>query len=273
MSVPGPVLGPCTSWITADDVSACCSAEVASSDQEAQLQDAAGEASMLLYEVSGRQFSGLCGPIVARPCRSNCGCWGPVGSNFRWWSAPGYGWGWWGWGPDDSEGCGDRCGCGVQSYVRLAGYPVREVTEVKIDGDVVDPSAYELVLWRKLQRIDGSLWPACQNLGLPDDQPGTFSVTYVHGVDPPLLGMNAAAELACEIYSACTGGACKLPSRVVEVVRQGVTFRRSSPMTSYLMAGATGLESVDLFVSTYGGFRRRAAVYSPDLQPFARREV
>ena len=74
-------------------------------------------------------------------------------------------------------------------------------------------------------------------------------------------------------HTACKGGACRLPSRVVQVVRQGVTIQRATPLASYLVAGATGLELVDAFIAGYGGLRRRPAVWSPDVQPFARREA
>src|SRR5438128_508567 len=80
-------------------------------------------------------------------------------------------------------------GCGCLSTVRLSGYPVREVSEVKIDGDVVDPSEYRLDGWQDLVRMDDPgppvrkrRWPHSQNLALDDDQPNTFSVTYSHGV-------------------------------------------------------------------------------------------
>ncbi len=278
MSVPGPVIGPCESWITADDVLACCNATVDSSDQEAMLDELAVEASMLMFELSGRQFSGLCGPVKVRPCRQSCGCWGvpySYGAGPWYWSYNTYaaGYGWW------SECSDDRCGCGSTNYVRLAGYPVREIEEVKINGDVLDPGQYALVQWRKLLRttdpgppqIPGQ-WPACQDLGLEDTEPGTFSITYTHGQDPPLLGIRAAAEFACELFNACEGAACRLPGGIVQVVRQGVTFSMVSPLAEYLRAGATGLTFVDSFIAAYGGLRRRPAVFSPDLQPFARRD-
>lgn len=278
MSVPGPVIGPCESWITADDVLACCRADVASSDDEAMLDELAVEASMLMWELSGRQYGGLCGPVKVRPCRQSCGCWGvpnSYGAGPWYWSYDS-GLAAWGW---QSECSDDKCGCGSTSYVRLAGYPVREIVEVKIAGVVLDPSEYALVGWRKLLRTTDPgppqqprSWPGCQDLGLEDDQPGTFSITYTHGQDPPLAGIRAAAEFACELYNACQGGACRLPSGIVQVVRQGVTFNRVAPIGEYLRAGATGLTFVDAFIGTYGGLRRRSAVFSPDLQPFARRD-
>lgn len=276
-SVPGPTLGPCTTWITGEDVAACCSATAESSDDIAALDARAVEASMVLYELSGRIFSGLCDAVTVRPCRQPCNCWGSTSSGLGAWQ-----WAWtpyvndWAW-----ECAGSRCGCGTESVVRLSGYPVREIVEVKIGGEVIDPSEYELVRWRDLMRTTDPgpparqrQWPACQDLGLPDTEPGTFSITYRKGVDPPPLGLDAAAELACELFLACKpGGECRLPNRVVQVVRQGVTIQMTSSLAQYLRAGASGLPLVDSFIAAYGGVRRRPAVFSPDLQPFARREA
>jgi hypothetical protein len=269
MSTPGPVLGPCTSWATGEEVAACCSGFSGSDPSE--LDEYAVIASQALFEVSGRQFAGGCERVV-RPCRTGCGCWGQILSRGH---IVDGGWYWSG----TSWGCGgDTCGCGFLSRVRLAGYPVREVTEVKLDGVVLDPSEYRLDSWRFLVRLNDTAWPACQDLSLDSDQPGTFEVTYEWGVDPPSLAVQAAAELACQLYAACNSeaGDCALPSGVVQIVRQGVTYTRQFAQS--LFAGRTGLANVDTFMAVYGQVdgktgqrRRRPAVYSPDLQPFAKR--
>src|SRR5207247_1889627 len=127
------------------------------------------------------------------------------------------------------------CRCRPLSQIKLAGYPVREVSEVKIDGDVVDPSGYRLDGWRYLVRLDDPgpplvhrRWPRCQNLALADDQPGTFSVSYSFGLDPPLIAVQAAAELACQLLKACASGSgagsSVLPVGVARVSRQGITL-------------------------------------------------
>ena len=43
-------------------------------------------------------------------------------------------------------------------------------------------------LQQYLVRLNGEMWPACQRLDLDDSQPGTWSVEYTYGVDPPPLG-------------------------------------------------------------------------------------
>lgn len=272
MSVPGPVLGPCESWLTGAEVAACCS--VGESSDDSIFDEVAIMASQLLYELSGRQFSGICESVV-RPCGMACGCWIPdrrLEAAWAWMDGIG-GWGWW------SEEYG-RLGCLPVSKITLAGYPVREIGDVKINGQVIDPSAYRLDRWRYLVRLDDpgpplvrNRWPACQNLSLDDDQDGTFSVAYSHGVDPPLLGIQAAAELACQLYAACPGGSgdCSLPVGTVRVERQGVTIDREQ-LLNLFKGGTSGLVLVDAFIAGYGrGGKRPAAVWSPDVAPFPRR--
>jgi hypothetical protein len=279
---PGPVLPPCGAWITADDLERC------DSGLDAPLLDeAAVIASMLMYELSGRQFSGLCGPVTVRPARqcSTQLSWAGTAGGWSWswgyWSGD---WGYdWGWGNDAQ---GRMCSCGYDSYVELAGYPVREIEEVKIDGAVI-PSVYtdgspqyRLDQWRYLTRLtDPSAqpaiqqrWPRCQRLDLDDDQPGTWSVTYAYGVDPPPLGVEAATQIGCQVLLAMSGEACQLPNNVTQMVRQGNTIQRVTPLAQVLRAGGTGLFLVDAFLASYNpnGLRRRPSVFTPDL-PYPRR--
>ena len=66
----GGVGGPCSDWITGDDVAACCNVE---SSSGALFDDAADQASQLLFALSGRQFAGLCQRTV-RPACDSCFC-------------------------------------------------------------------------------------------------------------------------------------------------------------------------------------------------------
>lgn len=281
-----PVLGPCVSWVTAAEVSACCPAANAGSDVSV-LDAAAVAASQALFELSGRQFTGQCENNALRPFADGCGCWdwllspmSPGAPQVAWGS---FGWGFWGggwgWGWDD---CGSNYwGCGALSRARLPGYPVTQITEVKIDGAVISPAEYRLDGWKYLTRLaasDGTpqFWPACQRLDLDDTEVGTWSVSYLAGVDPPPLGVQAAAQLACQIFLACSGNAsCELPNGVTKIDRQGITIERAPFLAWGQKQGswATGLTLVDLFLSTYNpaGLRRRSAVWDPDLAPYAER--
>ena len=201
-SMPGPVEGPCEAWISGAEVAACCGA--ANSDEVASFDVFATEASMLLFEMSGRKYTGGCRQTV-RPCASNCNWWiaagGPsIAGTAAWYWGPWQGvWGW----TDANQGLSGLCGCGWLSRVLLSGYPVTNIVEVKIGGDTIDPAEYRLDDWRYLSRLgfiddqntfQPRWWPACQNLALDDDQPGTWSVEYDYGVMPPLAGIEAAKQ-------------------------------------------------------------------------------
>lgn len=274
-----PTTGPCSSWIDGDDVAEFDPSLGVGSDTW-RLDDVAYVASGLMYELSGRQFPGVCQRTV-RPCRSGCSCWGgyALGGSPFYWTTSEIGGAWLGAWRNEN---GDQCGCGTESYVRLAGYPVREILEVKIDGEVIDPSGYRLDQRRFLIRLadltttppTDRFWPLCQDLSLPDTEAGTYSVKYTWGADVPLGGRWAAAQLAAELWRAfpANAGDCKLPSKVTRVVRQGITMERIVPTADLLRNGQTGLPLVDSFIATVNPTkaRRRSAVWSPDVQPFAR---
>jgi hypothetical protein len=291
-STPGPVAGPCVSWVSSADVAECCSADVGS--DVAVFDQAAVAASMLLYELSGRRWAGLC-TQTARPCLTPCGGWANLAGfpSQAWGGGWGYnalgGWGWW-----SGEGSG-LCGCQPLSAIDLPGYPAVQIEQVKIDGVVLDPvdtdgdPTYRLDQWQTLTRLwkpNGAnpqprFWPSCQNLALDDDQPGTYSVTYQYGVAPPLPGVLAAEQLACEIYKACAGQPCALPSGTTEVTRQGIRIQRLLTQWNLQLSRfglnpgsyTTGMPLVDAFLSAYAPFgkRRRSVVWSPDIESPARR--
>lgn len=167
-------------------------------------------------------------------------------------------------------GCGQTASvCGASSaQLVLPGAPVTAVTSVKADGVVLDPSVYRLFDASTLVRLDGGGWACCQNLAVPTTQPGTLEIVYSFGKAPTALAVDAARELACEFAKAKAGGACRLPSRTINVSRQGLSFSMPDLM-EFLDKGRTGIYFVDLFLSAKnpGGIRRRATVASPDYPP------
>jgi len=167
--------------------------------------------------------------------------------------------------------------------IKLAGYPIRSIIQVQIDGTIIPPSEYRIDEWRWLVRLSKEVppgsgnwvnegWPSCQYLDRQPPQDGTFEVTYEYGQDPPTIGRLAAAELACQLYRACAGGDCVLPESVQRVVRQGVTYERML-YEGLWGSGRTGIASVDQFLGAYNPHRhrRRPAVWSPDLRGFPMR--
>lgn len=286
-TAPGPQMPPCTSWLAGEDLVGLLGSNGLS---PVQLDAAAVSASMLMFELSGRRWVGLCGPVTVRPCPSG-GCgegagWAGLGGS--WWSW-GYWEGSWGYGPGWGWGnsySGRRCGCGYDSNIQLAGYPVTQVTQVKIGGQIlpttfVDSGAptYRLDEWKYLTRLsdpsnpsDPLYWPRCQRLDLEDDQPGTFSVSYIYGVAPPPLGIEAARQIASQLMLAMNGQACQLPNNIRSAVRQGASFERITPLAEELRTGGTGMFLVDAFLAAYNPYalRRAPSVFSPDA-PFPSR--
>lgn len=264
--MPAPSPQP-LGWITADDIIKGCTSVTENTED---LDLVAQAASLLMYELSGRLYPGEQTRTV-RPCKQSCGCWGGSlagGATYWSWTLSSLqGWGWY-------NDCGDSCGCGSESYIRLAGYPVWQIDQVKIDGAVIAASEYRLDSRRKLIRMASAsgvdqMWPACQDLSLPDTSVGTYSVTYRWGENPPELGKRAAVQIACEIWTGFQGGASKLPSQVSKVVRQGITVERIVPIAQLLREGGTGMALVDMFmaqVNPTGARRARPTVYSPDLK-------
>lgn len=264
---------PCTPWITGDEVADCCSVEVSSG---AVFDLAAEQASDLLFELSGRLFPGECGPKTVRPPCDSCYCGYQVLSR-------GHVVGPWDYGYPYTNLC-DYClvACSP-SRVKLSGYPVREITEVKIDGDVLAASEYTLWKHRYVTRLNDGRWPWGQDLTLADTEDNTFSVTYNYGADPPELGAAAAAQLACEFYKECAGIAdCALPKGVTRVSRQGIVIEKLAFTNwaftpgRYARGGRsvgwnTGLPLVDAFLSTYNsaGIMRRPVFWAPGRRQYA----
>lgn len=248
--------GPCTPWITGDDVADCCNVETSS---PALFDVVAEQASDLLFNLSGRIYAGECGPRTVRPSCDSCYCGYQVLSR-------GYVIGPWDWGYPLAlcDSCLVSC---APSTIKLAGDPIREVSEVKIDGDVVPDDEYALVNGRFLQRLWDERWPIAQDLTLPDTEDHTFSITYTYGQDPPALGRAAAAQLACEIYKECNGDGCALPKGTTRLTRQGVTIDKLAFTAWTFREGrwATGLPLVDAFLSgaNPAGLQRRPVVWAP----------
>lgn len=251
-----PQQSTCAPWATIADVCAPCDEYDFPADL---LEDSLQFASDVLFNLSGRQWPGLCeidglrpsaqyrawdpGPPSARQARTE---------STRWW--PGNAREPWGWCSCNRE---VNVGCRSLPSVQLLGYPIGDVTEVKIDGEVLDPEFYRVDEYQYLVRLpdsDGNNvgWPCCQHLELADDQPGTWSVSYEYGAAPPIGGVRSCASLGCQLALACrpaTVGSCRLPKRVTTITRQNVTLAILDPM-SLFKDGMTGLAEVDLWLAS-----------------------
>lgn len=151
------------------------------------------------------------------------------------------------------------------------------IIQIKVDGEVLDPSLYRIDDWRYLVRLPDPEgvnpgWKCCQSLDLPDTEPDTWSVEYTYGTPPPPAGVAAAKLLACQLALACTGSEdCELPSSITSITRQGVTMLLLNP--GEFFGGRTGLYQVDLFLTTYNPSRGRgpARISTPDIPRYVRR--
>lgn len=276
--------GPCQPWCDSSDVWSACGEPVAVVGGEScpvDMTPYAQASSWTLWELSGRLHSGRCVKTV-RPCSGTpCGFQilprgFVVWPNAYDWGYGTYGWTGYNWHFDHVR----DCGCIPLDRIELSGYPVREILDVKIDGvSVPAQDNWRLDKRRFLTRIanasgNAQRWPSCQRLDFDDTEPGTFSITYSYGQDPPMLGQLAAAQLACELYKSHQGQDCQLPAGTVRVTRQGVAiekmatlgwFKQSSNRSGPQARWQTGLSLVDTFLNSSNpfGLTRRPVIMAP----------
>lgn len=242
--------------------------------------DAVQMATEVLWRLSGQRF-GLC-RVTIRPCRRECAdgwlwfndWWPGVGSATRWSGGGPRPWWYNGmWYNVCNNGCGNTCSC-TNIDEALLPAPARDVVQVKLDGQVMSPSLYRVDENRLLVRLDGGLWPLCQDMSVGDDQPGTWSVTLTVGEDVPILGRRAVGELATEFIRDCLGEECAVPYDITSLSRQGVNISFGSPNEIDPVASQLGLKMVNLFLGTYNPNRlaRRSRTYDVE-RPFPWRRV
>lgn len=249
----------CTPWLDlADETDAgyyCCNANDYAQGVLARQTLAA---SHMLYRASGEQYPGICEAVV-RPC---LGCGGAV--QFLAYASGGS-------RPLPTSRLSPwRCSCGpgavgacVAGGIALPGHPVREVTEVKVNGDVVTDwrLVRDAALGAVLLRVGGS-WPAHQDMTLDDTEEGTWSVAYTYGNRPDPSGLAAVATLACELAMACNGDEdCRLPQRLQTLVRENVTATILDPGPDE----GFGIREVDTWVANAnpGRLQRSGRMFSP----------
>lgn len=204
------------------------------------LEDALQLASDVLFRFTGRQWPGICTETF-RPYVCHCDL--------------------------------VVCSCPAAAQIELPLRPVRDVTEVKVDGEVVPPEYYRvddhrwLVYLREVEpRRSRAGWPTAQDFDRTDDEVNTMSVTYRHGLEPPQGANRITAMLACELAKAFDPAdtTCKLPKRVQTISRQGVSMAVLDPLDLF-EEGRTGLTTVDLWIGSLNvdRKRRRAVVHKP----------
>jgi hypothetical protein len=251
-----PGSGVCTPWAGEGDMP-CVDYDTDPVLVESLLQFS----SDVLYAMTGYRWPGLCEETV-RPCAQR-----QVGEEPHWWPVGSTVRGSWGTCTCNRSA---RCGCTSLSEVVLSNQTV-EIVQIVVDGEVVPPVEYRVDDDRYLvglTKADGSRrdWPCCQRLDLELTEEGTWAVDLIHGGMPPIGGTLSAAALACELLKALEPGApgCRLPKRVTNITRQGVSMAILDPLTLFAK-GQTGLAEVDLWLASValGPARRRGRLIRP----------
>jgi len=272
-----PTSGPCTPWTTDGEVRECCGGLT----EDYDLTSAIEYSSSVLYRLSGRQWSGPCERTV-RPCYAdNCGCKYDAFERFTYgydgrynpWSfpvglrmLPG--------GQVFAVSCCNK-GCNIPTVTLPA--PVSAVTQVVIDGVILDPAAYKVVQYRYLARVDGETWPCWQDLTKESDSgsldaENTWQISYTQNKGPDSAARYAASVFACQIAKGqCGDDGCELPQRLQTIIRDGVSMTFADPLT-FLQSTTppqVGLYEVDLWLRSVNpsGLHRRSTVRRADKPP------
>jgi hypothetical protein len=143
---------------------------------------------------------------------------------------------------------------------------VDSINSVTVNGVELVESSYRLDNSRYLVRIDGGVWPECQDMAADplDAGSNTFAVSYNIGLAVPAGGRLAAGALACELAKAVCGSAsCKLPQRVQRIARQGVEIMFDDMETMWARGG-TGIFLVDSWLASVNVSKRGGRVASVD---------
>lgn len=255
-----PIEGPCEAWVTTQDLELTPGFDPDNQIEPLILSEAVDTASLLLYELSGRQYSGLC-EITVRPthtatCMDFLGYFG-WSSNY----------------PLPLYPLLNTCNCHNLQEIDLGAYPLYSITYVKIDGVTLSSSAYRIDDFRHLVRIDGSTWPTSQDLSLASTAANTFEVKFKYGRTVSATAKRAAGRLAMELAKAYSGQKCKLPERMQTMSREGVTVQFVADNFEYFTSRKTGIYEIDIFLSAINPKGRvgSAVIMSPDIEPSTRR--
>lgn len=230
-------------WITLNDLTDEDHTEVLCPLPES-VTDAAAEAGIeiataVLYEMTGRRWSGLDTASV-RPRAED------TSTPFE---VPG-------WVPSWGEYDSSVGSCTPSDSIDLGFFPVVEISQVKIDGLVMLPTAYQLRNQKTLVRIDGGTWPCDQDLSLPTTDPDTFVVDIVHGIEPPMAGKHCCAVYAVELAKSFCNLDCALPQRTQYMTRQGISTILMDPL-NVIERGMIGLPTVDAWIKAVNPHKRR----------------
>lgn len=213
-------------YITAEELRTCCKDAADLDEDDPRLLDAIDDASLVLYYLTGKQFSGTCTATVRPPCLSG--------------------------------GC--HCGC-TPNQINLGLWPVTDLTSVRYEGVTYTGSAltdeFHILGHRYLARKDGESFRTGNQWAVSGGEFDTLDDGYVfeveieYGLTGPRLLTRAARALACQfVIVCCTDKPCKLPDRVTSITRSNISMEIGSVM-ELLEKGRTGIFEVDLAISVF----------------------
>jgi hypothetical protein len=246
-------------WITLEDLTdedqSAVLCPLPDSVNETAAQAGIDIASAILYELTGRRWSGIENGVV-RPSAQDSSLsflvpdWVPA------------------WGSYDSlEGA-----CVPSNRIDIGYYPVLNVTQVRLNGVVVAANTYQLQNRKDLVRVDGGVWPCSQDLFSAPTQPDTFEISFVHGIEPPEAGKLACAVYAVELAKSFCNLDCALPQRTQYATRQGISTIMLDPL-NVIERGMIGLPTVDSWVRAVNPYKRRKRAMmmsGKDIEPSCR---
>lgn len=106
--------------------------------------------------------------------------------------------------------------------------PVTDVTEVVVDGDVIDSDGWRFYpSGQLLYRVPPDVWPRVDHKWADCGDADTMCVEVVVGYEPDAWALDVHAELTCELVANCAGGPCRLPRNATTISGQGVTVNLS----------------------------------------------
>lgn len=214
-------------YLTPNELITCCKAAEGMETDDPRILDSIDDASTVIFYLTGKQFYGTCQATVRPPCLA-----------------------------------GGVCGCGCSPYqINLGYWPVTQLNSVRYGGIVYTganlTNTFHINEWHYLARndgdsfISGNQWAIAGGTEDNTDNGYTFEVTLSHGLKIPRLLTRATRALACQwVEQCCSSGPCKLPQKVTNVSRSGISMDIASA-SDLLVKGRTGIYEVDLAIKVF----------------------